>query len=129
VAGYDYGFRTSAAQADSVDVGGHRYLFRLDEERGTVVMLRSGEPLAEIPLVPIVERGLEYRLTHAGTSSIPQDVFHVALDNEHVALSVYLTSVRVTDRRTENPEATEGDRYRIDSYRADFYWSEKAGTP
>lgn len=133
VAGFDFGLRGLVASKDTVAVEGRPYVFELDEERSTIMMRRAGEVLIEIPLDPVIQRARQYRISHAGTRHIPQDIFHITLANERVNLAVYPTAV---GGALVNPgggeQAVEGSsasRFRIDSFSADFYWSETAAIP
>lgn len=98
-----------------------------------IAMRRAGQLLIEIPLDPIIQRAREYQTSHVGTRHIPHDILHIAVENERVHISVYLRSVSGSivdpaDGEHAGEEPSAG-RFRITSFRADYYWSETVEIP
>ena len=127
VAEFDMGLRGLGTTPDSVMIDGRAYEFDLDEDRAVVMMRRSGETLIEIPLGPVIERAREHQVSQVGTPRIPQDIMYLELENERVHLAVYVNTVAGTlvDPATEESDASRGERFRVTTLSADYYWSEK----
>lgn len=123
ISGYDYVLRNRNVVADTARVEGSPDAFAYDEDRLAVIMLRDGEELLSLPLMPLIERALDHARSHAPGTALPAELLTVEGDAEGVNLAVSVTEI--DGFIEESGDGADGDApaYRVTMLTADYYFS------
>ncbi len=96
IAGYDYAWSGEQLQRDSAIVD-NGLVVRYDSAAVSLRVLDGAVPVAVIALRPVIDSAEAYRARPGTEPRIPPSVMRVAIDNQHIRLAVYVTTLRGRD--------------------------------
>jgi hypothetical protein len=122
IAGYDYVLRNRSIVGDSIAMEDSPYAFRYDDEDLVITMTREGEELLSVPLIPLIERALEYSRSQPPNTQMPADVLTVEAEAQGVRFAVSVTSIGGFVDASGDSQEGGSSTYRITMLNADYYF-------
>ncbi len=128
ISGYDYVLRNRSVVADSVRIEGLPYTLVYEEDGLVITMAQDDEGLLSVPLIPLIERALEYSRAHPPDTQLPADVLTVEEEVGGVRLAVSMTALGGFVNPSADDPAGEPS-YRVTMLTADFYFGGASSAP
>jgi hypothetical protein len=107
---------------DSIAMEDSPYAFRYDDEDLVITMTREGEELLSVPLIPLIERALEYSRSQPPNTQMPADVLTVEAEAQGVRFAVSVTSIGGFVDASGDSQEGGSSTYRITMLNADYYF-------